>query len=187
MTHPADDKRALFQRVVDDLIDQIRTGTLHGGDALPTARKMAENYGVASMTAQRALRELQHLGLTYAVVGKGTFVHPLATERIGANGRPDPTRGGAAVMADDSDLNRRVAQFLLKQNEIAGRVVDAMMAKDIHAMNVAAQELADLNTAHQDLAEDIAKYKANAGIDPVDAAPAAPGPAKPRRARKPAK
>ena len=90
-------------------------------------------------------------------------------------------------MADDPDLNRRVAEFLLKQNEIAGRVVDAMMAKDVHGMNVAAQELADLNAAHQDLAEDIAKYKANTGIDPADAAPAVPEPAKPRRARKPTK
>jgi hypothetical protein len=78
---------------------------------------MAESYGVASMTAQRALRELQHLGLTYAVVGKGTFVHPLATQRIDTDRRPDPTRGGTAAMADDPDLNRRVAQFLLKQNE----------------------------------------------------------------------
>jgi DNA-binding GntR family transcriptional regulator len=46
---------------------------------------MAENYGVASMTAQRALHELRHLGLTYAVVRKGTFVHPLAIERIGTD------------------------------------------------------------------------------------------------------
>jgi len=90
-------------------------------------------------------------------------------------------------MADDPDLNRRVAQFLLKQNEIAGRIVDAMMAKDFHAMNAATQELADLNAAHQYLAEDIAKYKANASIGPVDAAPAAPEPTKPRRARKPTK
>jgi DNA-binding transcriptional regulator YhcF (GntR family) len=187
MTHPADDKRALFQRVIDDIVDQIRTGALHGGDALPTARKLADNHGVASMTAQRALRELQHRGLTYAVVGKGTFVHPLANQRISTDGQPDPTPGGTPTMADDPDLNRRVTQFLLKQNEIAGRVVDAMMAKDVHAMNVAAQELADLNTAHQDLADDIAKYKANTGIDPAEAAPATPEPTKPRRARKPPK
>jgi DNA-binding transcriptional regulator YhcF (GntR family) len=192
MTHPADDKRALFQRVVDDIVDQIRTGALHGGDALPTARKLADNHGVASMTAQRALRELQHRGLTYAVVGKGTFVHPLATERIDTeridtDGQPDPTPGGTPTMADDPDLNRRVAQFLLKQNEIAGRIVDAMMAKDVNGMNAATQELAELNAAHQDLAEDIAKYKANAGIAPADAATASPEPPKPRRARKPAK
>jgi hypothetical protein len=76
--------------------------------------------------------------------------------------------------ADDPDLNRRVAQFPLKQNEIAGRIVDAMVAKDLHGMNTVTQELADLKAAHQDLAEDIAKYKADAGIEPVDAAPASP-------------
>jgi len=90
-------------------------------------------------------------------------------------------------MADDPDLNRRVAQFLLKQNEIAGRVADAMMAKDVRAMNLAAQELADLNAAHQDLAEDTARYKANTGSESSDATPAPAGLAKPRRTRKPTK
>jgi hypothetical protein len=80
-----------------------------------------------------------------------------------------------------------VAQFLLKQNEIAGRIVDVMMAKDIEGMNAATQELADLKAAHQDLADDIAKYKANNSIDLADAAPAVSEPTKPRRARKPAK
>jgi DNA-binding transcriptional regulator YhcF (GntR family) len=184
MPHDADDKRALFQRVVDDVVDQIRTGTLQAGDALPTARKMADNYGVASMTAQRALRELQHLGLTYAVVGKGTFVHPLARERAGTDGKPVPDRGGTPAMADDPDLNRRVAEFLLRQNEIAGRIVDAMLAKDLHAMNAATQELADLKAAHQGLDDDIAKYEANAGIEPAITEPPTE-PAKPRRTRKP--
>lgn len=48
------------------------------GDVLPTSRKMADIYDIAAMTAQRALRELQQMGLTYGVVGKGTFVHPEA-------------------------------------------------------------------------------------------------------------
>ncbi|MEV6631565.1 hypothetical protein AB0M54_12520 [Actinoplanes sp. NPDC051470] len=89
-------------------------------------------------------------------------------------------------MADDPDLNRHVAHFLLKQNEIAGRIVDAMMAKDLHGMNAATHELADLKAAHQDLADDIAKYGANTR---TPAAPQAPAlePAKPRRARTPSK
>lgn len=58
------------------------------------------------------------------------------------------------------------------------------MAKDVHAMNAVTQEPADLKAAHQDLADDIAKYEANAGIEPADAEPAAPEPAKPRRIRK---
>jgi DNA-binding GntR family transcriptional regulator len=36
------------------------------------------------MTAQRALRELQQRGLTYAVVGKGTSVADNASRRGGA-------------------------------------------------------------------------------------------------------
>ena len=55
-----------------------------------------------------------------------------------------------------------------------------MAAKDVHAMNAATQELADLNAARQNLAENIAKYRASAGIEPVDTAPAAPQPAKAR-------
>ena len=51
-------------------------------------------------------------------------------------------------------------------------------------MNTIARELADHNAAHQDLTDDIAKYKANAGIEPViTELPAEP--AKPSRARKP--
>ena len=43
---------------------------------------MADVYGVASMTAQRALRELQNRRITYAVSGKGTFVHPDAFDLL---------------------------------------------------------------------------------------------------------
>jgi hypothetical protein len=83
------------------------------------------------------------------------------------------------------DFSRRVAQYLLKQDEIAGRIVDAVPAKDVRAMNAATQELVELKSAHQDLADDIAKYEANTGIESATTAPPAPEPAKPRRARKP--
>ena len=68
--------------MIDDLVDQIRTGKLNAGDVLPTAKRLAEQYGMASMTVQRALRELQERGLTYAVVGKGTYVHREAAQRL---------------------------------------------------------------------------------------------------------
>jgi DNA-binding GntR family transcriptional regulator len=54
----------------------MRDGRLNRKDPLPSARKMADLYGVASMTAQRALRELQNLRIIYSLAGKGTFVHP---------------------------------------------------------------------------------------------------------------
>ncbi|WP_239168419.1 GntR family transcriptional regulator [Paractinoplanes deccanensis] len=60
----------------------MRDGRLNPNDPLPSARKMADVYGVASMTAQRALRELQNRRITYAVAGKGTFVHPDAFDLL---------------------------------------------------------------------------------------------------------
>jgi DNA-binding transcriptional regulator YhcF (GntR family) len=187
MAHDVDDKRALFVRVVDDIVDQIRTRQLKGGDVLPTARKMAETHGVASMTAQRALRELQHRGLTYAVVGKGTFVHPLATERLDTDADGHPTAPNTTwLIPDDPDLNRRVAQFLLRQNQITSRFVDAMMAKDAPTMNAAADELAALKAANRDLTGDIAKYEADAGIQPPVTELPSPASPRPRRQRRPA-
>jgi DNA-binding GntR family transcriptional regulator len=54
--------------------------------------------GVASMTAQRALRELQQRGLTYAVARKGTFVHRMAAERLETNADGHPTARSTALL-----------------------------------------------------------------------------------------
>ncbi|NJP35271.1 GntR family transcriptional regulator [Micromonospora thermarum] len=178
MPHDADDRRALFQRVVDDIVDQIRTGKLAPGDVLPTARRMADTYSVASMTAQRALRELQHRGLTYAVVGKGTFIHPQAPERIGtdADGRPIAATTQTPVISDSPALNRRLALYLLERDRISGKIVDAFMNKDTAAAWQATEELATLQQAHTDLADDLAAYEANLGRAAASETPAPAGP-----------
>jgi len=76
------DPRPLFTRVVDDIVEQIRDGRLRPGDRVPSTRELADFYGVASMTALRAMRELQVRGATYGMVGKGTFVRPDAVSRL---------------------------------------------------------------------------------------------------------
>lgn len=82
MAHDPDDKRPLFARVVDDIKRQILDGKLQPEEQVPPARELAETYGIAAMTAQRALRELQAQGLTYGMPGKGSFVHPDALARL---------------------------------------------------------------------------------------------------------
>jgi hypothetical protein len=62
---------------------------------------MAEIYAVASMTSQPALRELQTMGLTYGIVGKDTFVHPEALDRIAIlDGQPVQTAEGITISAE---------------------------------------------------------------------------------------
>lgn len=163
MAHDPDDKRALFQQVVDDILDQIRDGRLIPNDPLPSARKMADLYGVASMTAQRALRELQHRRITYAVAGKGTFVHPDAFDLL---------RGGVLrEPIDDPELRHRVAAYLADQQAITARYHRARTTAD---RNAALHELlrhADTNTH---LIDEVIKYQADHGnfAQPPDSASA---------------
>jgi DNA-binding transcriptional regulator YhcF (GntR family) len=110
-----DDRRAYFQRIVDDIKDQIRDGRLDVSSPIPSAREMAVMYGVASMTAQRALRELQQLRLTYGVPGRGTFVHPDAVDLLRGKLMREP------VGEDDPQLRRRVADYLATQDQLFRR------------------------------------------------------------------
>ncbi|WP_093402049.1 GntR family transcriptional regulator [Micromonospora sediminimaris] len=144
--------RALFQQVVDDILDQIRDGRLNPNDPLPSARKMADVYGVASMTAQRALRELQNRRITYAVAGKGTFVHPDAFDLLRSAALQEPI--------DDPELRRRVATYLADQQAITIRYHQARTAAD---KNTALQDLLDHADTHSQLIDEVIKYQADHG------------------------
>ena len=76
------DARPAYQRLAEDLRAEIRTGKLRPNDRVPSVRQLAEKYGVAQMTATHALRVLQSEGLTYTVVGRGSFVHPSVSEAV---------------------------------------------------------------------------------------------------------
>jgi DNA-binding GntR family transcriptional regulator len=69
-----DDRRAPYLQVADALRAAIRQGTFAPGDRLPTVTELAEQYGVAKMTVQRAVSELREEGLVMSWQGRGTFV-----------------------------------------------------------------------------------------------------------------
>ena len=58
--------------IANTLLDRIRSGELTG--RLPSDKKVAEDFGVALMTATRALTLLQEKGAVVRVPRKGTFV-----------------------------------------------------------------------------------------------------------------
>ncbi|MFI2368661.1 GntR family transcriptional regulator [Streptomyces sp. NPDC018833] len=45
---------------------------------IPTPARLADEYGIAQMTARRAMRELCERGLIFTVPGKGSYVTPAA-------------------------------------------------------------------------------------------------------------
>lgn len=64
----------VYMVVADHIAGQIASGKLKPGSRLPGELDMAATYGIARMTAARAVRELRERGLVHTVRGKGTYV-----------------------------------------------------------------------------------------------------------------
>jgi Transcriptional regulators len=64
----------LYVQVADDITAQIADGRLAPGAMLPAERDLARQYGVAYLTARRAVRLLRERGLVVTLPAKGTYV-----------------------------------------------------------------------------------------------------------------
>ncbi|WP_328495785.1 winged helix-turn-helix domain-containing protein [Streptomyces sp. NBC_00414] len=64
----------IYMHMADHIEARIRSGELSPGARLPGERDLAEEYGVAHLTARRATRELRERGLVITLPAKGTFV-----------------------------------------------------------------------------------------------------------------
>ncbi len=64
------------------LLQELRSGRLKPGDALPTELALAASSEVSRNTVRHALAELERNGLIRRVRGSGTFVHESAMERL---------------------------------------------------------------------------------------------------------
>lgn len=56
------------------LVDRIRRGEYPPGERVPSVVALAEELGISTPTAQKALRQLREDGLTYTVPGFGSYV-----------------------------------------------------------------------------------------------------------------
>lgn len=85
-----DDPRAPYQQVAHAIRAEIRSGALAPGDRLPSVTELASKYGVAKMTAQKALGELREEGLIVSWQGRGTFVRerPITGEPVATPDAP---------------------------------------------------------------------------------------------------
>nr|WP_237502576.1 winged helix-turn-helix domain-containing protein [Streptomyces sp. SID8374] len=70
----ADEARLTFERIADDLRQQIRDGELRPGQLLPTQSQLMQTYKSSSLTVQKAIRLLRNEGWVIARQGRGTFV-----------------------------------------------------------------------------------------------------------------
>lgn len=70
--------RARYKTLVDTFASDIAAGALPPGTRLPTHRQLAEQEGLALVTASRVYAELEAMGLISGEAGRGTFVREIA-------------------------------------------------------------------------------------------------------------
>ena len=68
----------IYQQLAAILRARISSGELAVGRPIPSEQTLAQEYGVARLTARKAVGLLRDEGLVKHVVGRGTFVQPPA-------------------------------------------------------------------------------------------------------------
>lgn len=77
-----------YERLRQQLIEQISTGHLKPGDSLPTERWLAETNGLARNTVRQAMLLLEQDGLISRLRGSGTFVAESVQAKLASGTAP---------------------------------------------------------------------------------------------------
>ena len=64
----------IYDQIASQIKDQIISGKLKSGEALPSIRALAKDLKISVITTKRAYDELEAAGFLYTVAGKGCFV-----------------------------------------------------------------------------------------------------------------
>ena len=74
--------KPIYEQITDQVKEQIMTGALAAGDALPSMRLLSKELRISVITTKRAYEELERDGFLENVPGKGCFVAPQNRELL---------------------------------------------------------------------------------------------------------
>lgn len=103
---PEKERQPLYMQLVVDVRSQIKDGALTPGDQVGPARVLAEKHGVSIITAQKALGELQSIGLVHAIPGKGSYVAADALDNLPAS-EPYTVRQNEIILMHHAQLEEQ--------------------------------------------------------------------------------
>ena len=75
-------EKPIYEQIADQVREQILSGALSAGDALPSMRVLAKELRISVITTKRAYEELERDGFLDNVPGKGCFVAPQNRELL---------------------------------------------------------------------------------------------------------
>ena len=88
-------KTRLYEEIVKQIINRIKSGELKPGDKLPTERELASQLKVSRTAIREALRSLEVMGVIDSKVGSGTFVKEMSLDSL-----MDPLQAYLKKMSD---------------------------------------------------------------------------------------
>ena len=74
--------KPIYEQISNQVKEQIMSGALAAGDALPSMRLLAKELRISVITTKRAYEELERDGFLENVPGKGCFVAPQNRELL---------------------------------------------------------------------------------------------------------
>jgi GntR family transcriptional regulator, transcriptional repressor for pyruvate dehydrogenase complex len=120
-------KTRLYEEIVRQVIDKIKSGELKPGDRLPTERDLAVELNVSRTAIREALRSMELMGLIDSRVGGGTFIKEMTLENL-----MDPFAG---ILAKNQRLIIELIEVrMLLEVEIAKLAARRINEKKIRAM-----------------------------------------------------
>ena len=66
--------KPIYEQITAQIKNQILSGALQAGDALPSMRLLAKELRISVITTKRAYEDLEQAGFIYTLPGKGSFV-----------------------------------------------------------------------------------------------------------------
>ena len=72
-----------YQRVLNVLVNEIRSGKYMPGDRFPSESALIRRFGTSRITVGRALRDLAQQGLVERIAGSGTYVRERVEAKAG--------------------------------------------------------------------------------------------------------
>lgn len=106
--------KPIYEQIADQVREQILSGALSAGDALPSMRVLAKELRISVITTKRAYEELERDGFLDNVPGKGCFVAPQNRELL----REAQLRRVEDVLAQAVDETRKGGFSLSELQEL---------------------------------------------------------------------
>jgi len=125
-------KSRLYEGIVKQITDMIRSGELKAGDRLPTERDLAVELNVSRTAIREALRSMELMGMIESKVGGGTFIRELTLDSL-----MDPL---ANILSQNDRLTIELIEVrMLLEVEITKLAAQRITEKKIQALEKSLQ------------------------------------------------